>query len=104
MTNPLFQAIVAEGGKAAVQILHAEAADHGHHSGVWVEMLKQIHAIEQHGAVTDDEKKEFEDWLEQYLAHSAVANPPTGDQGEVAPKEGDAAGTETEAAPAAAAE
>lgn len=74
MTNPLFQAIVAEGGKAAVQILHAEAADKGHHSSVWGEMLKQIYAIEQHGASSDEEKKEFEEWLETYLAHSTATD------------------------------
>jgi hypothetical protein len=75
MTNPLFQAVVAEGGQAAVAILHAEAADKSHHSGIWVEMLKQIYAIEQHSTNKDEEKKEFEEWLETYLAHSTVENP-----------------------------
>jgi hypothetical protein len=75
MANPLFQAVVAEGGKAAVAILHAEAADKSHHSGIWVEMLKQIYAIEQQGTSKEEEKKEFEEWLETYLAHSTVENP-----------------------------
>ncbi|KAH8892376.1 hypothetical protein GQ53DRAFT_823164 [Thozetella sp. PMI_491] len=81
MTDPIFLAIVREGSAAAVHILEAEAKDESHHSGIWAEMLRQIHTIEQHGTAAE-QKQEFEHWLDSYLSHSTTPTLTPGEDSE----------------------
>jgi hypothetical protein len=61
-------------------ILQARAKDGSTGVALWEEMLKQIHAIEQHGGPSADQKQEFEHWLAGYLGVDiAPADPVTSD-------------------------
>ncbi len=57
-------------------ILDAYSKDGKHGAELWIEMLKQIHAIHARSTDANEEEKEFEDWLASYLKPE-VTTPPT---------------------------